>query len=159
MPPEGSRRGGVIHLNGVALAPRRVTSIDQRTLRRRPHLPIRTVQGGEKEDSAVQTFGVPHRGNGDVHRRPRAGKRRERGGDEDAGNVFYHHRRGSKLHPHLLQEVGQGLHRKHRLLAVASAVQAYHHAVADQQVVAHTLHRGDVAQAHLAARLFLARKR
>ena len=148
----------MIDLNRVAPSPRRVATIDQGPLRRRPHLTVGTVQRGEKQHSAVETLGVANRGNGDINRRAGAGKRRKRGRDENRGDVFDHHRRGRELNSHLLQEIGQGLNRKHRLLAVAGALEARHHSVANQQVVAHALHRGHVTQANLARLRFLARQ-
>src|SRR5271157_4610198 len=78
-----ARRGGVIELNRVAASPRRVAPIHQGPLRRCVYLTVRTVQGGEKEQSAIETLGVSNRGDGDINRRAGAGKRRKCGGDEN----------------------------------------------------------------------------
>ena len=117
------------------------------------------MQRGEKEQSAIETFGVANRGDRDINRRARAGKRRKRGGDKNRCDIFDHHRRGRELNSHLLEEIGQGLNRKHGLLAVAGAVEARNHPVPNQQVVAHTLHRGHVAKANFTRLRFLARQR
>ena len=118
---------------------------------------VRAVKGGEQKHAAIEALGVSNRGNRDIQWRPGTGKRRQRGGDENRGDVLDHHRRGGELDSHLLQEIGQGLHRNHGLLAVARAVQAYHHAIPDQQVVAYSLDRAHVTQANFARRRFLAR--
>jgi len=141
--------GGMIDLFAVGRSAHGISSNGQRTLGRSVDLSVGTVEGGQQQHAAFETFSVADGGYGYVHRRSRAGKGRQTCCDENRSDILDAHGARGNLYAHALQDSGQRLNGEDGLLFVASAVQSDDHTVADQRIFAHAFHTGQIANLDL----------
>ena len=129
--------------------PARVAADGERTLRGGIDLAIFAAQGGEQKGSALQRFGVADGGDVTsicVPARVKAGMDQV----TKTAATFLTVMPVEHLQAQTLQHVGQHLGGEDGLLLVSGAVQSDHQAIAHQRVFAHSLHRGDLADAYQA---------
>lgn len=142
--------GGVIDGLDVSGEAGGVAADGERALCFGVDLAVVAVEGGHKEDTAFEAFGVADRGDGDVDFHAAFGEGGQGGGDEDRGYVFDDDGALWDLNAEALEGVGEGLDGEEGLLAIAAAAKADDEAVADELVVADALDLGDVAETDLA---------
>ena len=122
---------------------------DQASLADRVDLAVDAAHRRHEQGAAAQAAGVADRSDRDVDGLARLGERRQIRMHGHRGNVLQLriHVRGNG-HAELGEHVADALDGERRLARlVARAVEADHEAVADELVVAHALHGGDVLHA------------